>query len=163
MSGFTEHQASDASEASGRRDVVLTWATAQSMLPLVRRIVADVVETTGLLLRLEPEKDRLDRRRHQLDWPERSRRYQLGEEIRTTGARLVEARTELEALGVVVIDALEGQIGFPTIVNNRRAFFSWRTSEEEIGTWHYADSRQRRVIPHAWKEQDEKRAARRNS
>src|SRR5713101_3146366 len=37
MNGFTEHQASGASEASKNHGAVLTWAAAQSMLPLVRR------------------------------------------------------------------------------------------------------------------------------
>jgi hypothetical protein len=156
MNASTEYPASDASESSGRCDVVLSWTTAQTMLPLVRRIVADVVDTVNLLQRLEPEKDRLDRRRHQLQWPERSRRYQVGEEIAQAYARLAKVRAELESLGVVLVDALKGQVGFPTIVDNRRAFFSWRPEEEEVGYWHDADSRQRRTVPLAWKEQNQK-------
>ena len=44
MNGFTEHQASGASEASNNHGAVLTWAAAQGMLPLVRRIVADLLQ-----------------------------------------------------------------------------------------------------------------------
>ena len=38
----------------------------------------------------------------------------------------VQARTELEALGLALIDPDLCQVGFPTMVNNRKAFFSWR-------------------------------------
>src|SRR5262245_4839505 len=138
MSGFTEYQASDASAASGRYDTVMTWATAQSMLPLVRRIIADILEQANQLRKMHPEKDRLDRHRRDLAWPERSRRYQLDEEIRNCEAKLQEARGEMDTLGVALIDVVMGQIGFPTLVNNRRAFFSWRPGEEEVDFWHYA-------------------------
>jgi len=152
MNGFTEHQASGASEASGNHGAVLTWATAQSMLPLVRRIVADIVQLGEHLARLRPEKTRLDQQRLTLKWPERSRRYQLEEEIKVVEARLQEARGELDTLGVVLVDADLGQVGFPTIVNNRRALFSWRPDDEAIDFWHFTENRHRRPVPPAWKE-----------
>src|SRR5262249_36563988 len=125
MSGFTEYQASGASEASGRAGVVLTWATAQSMLPLVRRIVADVLQHVARLGRLRREKERREGEGRSRDWAGRSRRYQLSEEILSAEAGLLEARAELDGLGVALVDEELGQVGFPTIVNNRRAFFSW--------------------------------------
>src|SRR5262249_27805482 len=105
MNGFTEHQASGASEASGNHGAVLTWATAQSMLPLVRRIVADIVQLGEHLARLRPEKTRLDQQRLTLKWPERSRRYQLEEGMKLVVARLQERRGDLDTLGVVLVDA----------------------------------------------------------
>src|SRR3954447_12815005 len=100
MNGFTEHQASGASEASGNHGAVMTWAAARSMLPLVRQIVADIVRQGGLLARLRPEKARLDRQRLSLAWPQRRRRYQLTEEIALAEGTLQEARAELDGLGV---------------------------------------------------------------
>src|SRR5215207_3256082 len=161
MNGFTEYQASGASEASGRNGVVLTWAAAHGMLPLVRRIVADIVPLCGLLDRLRPEKDRLDRARLSLDWPQRSRRYQLTEEIAQVEARLQAARGELESLGVALVDADLGQVGFPTIVNNRRAFFSWQPGDEGVDFWHFVGSRHRRPVPPGWKEPEEARRGKR--
>jgi len=159
MNGFTEHQASGASEASNNSGAVLTWAAAQSMLPLVRRIVADIVELGEHLARLRPEKARLDRQRLSLAWPQRQRRYTLGEEIKVTEARLHEARAELDVLGVMLIDAEVGQVGFPTIVNNRRAFFSWRPSDEGIDFWHFAENSHRRPVPPSWKDPSDTRNA----
>jgi hypothetical protein len=157
MNGFTEHQASGASEASGPSGVVLTWATAQSMLPLVRQIVADIVQHARRLEQLRPEKDRLDRARLSLDWAGRSRRYQVSEEILQEESRLQEVRSELDGLGVALVDAEVGQVGFPTIVNNRRAYFSWRPSDEGLDFWHFVDSGHRRAVPPAWKEPTENR------
>jgi hypothetical protein len=157
MNGFTEHQASGPPEASGQSGVVLTWATAQSMVPLVRQIVADIVQHARRLEQLRPEKDRLDRARLSLDWPGRSRRYQVSEEVLQVERRLQEARAELDNLGVVLIDVEVGQVGFPTIVNNRRAYFSWRPADEGVDFWHFVDSSHRRPVPPAWKEQAETR------
>jgi hypothetical protein len=152
MSGFTDYQASGASETSGNAGSVLTWATAQSMLPLVRQIVGDLVQLGGRLAQLQFEKNRLDRERLSLDWPGRRRRYQVTEDVARAEARLQEARAELDGLGVALIDEEMGQVGFPTIVNNRRAYFSWRPSDEAIDFWHFVDNRHRRPVPAAWKE-----------
>jgi hypothetical protein len=152
MSGFTDYQASGAPEASGNAGTVLTWATAQNMLPLVRQIVGDIVQLNGRLAQLQPEKTRLDRERLSLDWPSRRRRYQVTEELARTETRLQEARAELDGLGVALLDEEMGQVGFPTIVNNRRAYFSWRPSDESVDFWHFVDNRHRRPVPAAWKE-----------
>src|SRR5260370_18843262 len=50
MSGFTEHQSSGASDLGRRTDTIMTWTQAQSMLPLVRRIVADIVSHVERLI-----------------------------------------------------------------------------------------------------------------
>ena len=152
MSGFTEHQASDASDVGRRHDAVLTWAQAQGMLPLVGRILADIMRVAQRLARIEPEKARLDRQRHDLVWPERQRRYQLAEEITVLMRELHAARTELDALSVLVLDEEGGLLGFPTLVNNQRAYFSWKPGEETVDFWQFADSARRRPVPPAWKE-----------
>jgi hypothetical protein len=152
MSGFTEYQASGASDLGGRADAVLTWELAQRMLPLVKRIVLDIIHLVNRVSAIEPEKDRLDRHRHDLVWPERQRRYQLTDELRRAIAELQNARLELDALGVVLLDAELGLVGFPTLVNNQRAFFSWKPGEEGVEFWQFADSSRRRPVPAAWKD-----------
>src|SRR5215204_6206835 len=156
MNGFTEHQASGASETPGRRDLILTWATAQDMLPLVGHIMSDILASRQQLAKLYPEKDALDRRRYKLLWPERSRRYQLDELIAREEATLVAAREELYILGLTMVEEDQGLVGFPTIVNNRKAFFSWRQGEEGIQYWHFAEDLNRRSVPAAWKEPNDK-------
>src|SRR5437773_1152611 len=121
MSGHTENQTSESFEKAGHKNVPFTWTAASRMLPLVQLVVQEVVERHQRLDRLYPEKDGLDRKRRSLAWPERSRRYQVQEEIASEEQQLLAARAELESLGVVLL-AAEGLVGFPTIVNNRPAY-----------------------------------------
>jgi hypothetical protein len=147
MNGSTENRTFE--KGSGR-DIVLTWSAACRMLPLVHRIVADLLQLRRHLASLLPEKERLDRKRRLLAWPERRRRYGLQEEITQAEQDQTLALAELESLGLAIVDAERGQIGFPTMVNNRRAFFSWRPGEESIQFWHFAEDVERRSIPPMW-------------
>jgi hypothetical protein len=127
------------------------------MLTLVRRIVADLLGSQQSLARLHPERDRLVRNRMQLAWGERARRYEIEEEMQAAACKLRAAQGELEKLGVAVLDAATGLVGFPTIVNNRRAFFSWKPGEDGLTFWNFAGDLRRRPVPAAWtKESQEK-------
>lgn len=148
MSGFTGHRAEAIEQSEG--GVLLTWGAAQAMLPLVSRIAADVAERDERLACLRVEKARLDQQRHTLDWPARARRYQLDEDIRLADGELRLLRAELEAIGVVLLEARTGLVGFPTIVNDRAAFFSWRPGEDGLGWWNFADDLDRRPVPQQW-------------
>ncbi|HEX5272214.1 MAG TPA: DUF2203 family protein, partial [Gemmataceae bacterium] len=119
MSGSNETRASEPFEKRGSHDRVLTWAAANRMLPLVRRVVADVLDCQRRLALMHPEKDRLDRHRNDLSWPERARRYHLDEDIASDERALRAAFAELEALGVALLDVETGRVGFPTKVNKR--------------------------------------------
>lgn len=152
MSGFTEHQASDAGETAERRPVVLNLRTARRMLPLVRRIVDDILHHQRCLAVLGSEQDRLDRERRHLNWPLRQRRYQVHEEFAVAQHHLQDALAELEVLGVALVDADEGQVGLPTVVNGRLAFFSWKVGEAGLQHWHFPGDSQRRTIPATWNE-----------
>jgi hypothetical protein len=150
MSGFTERRAPEAPQRSGGHGVVLTWDAGCAMLPLVGRIAADLARLEAELADLRPEKARLDARRLQLDWPGRARRYELDREIAAAEADLRGCRAELDALGVAVLDGPSGLVGFPTIVNDRPAYFSWRPGEETLAYWNFADDLERRPVPEHW-------------
>jgi hypothetical protein len=150
MNGFTGNRTPGASERPGPDERVLTWGACRAMLPLVGRIAADVVRHHEHLARLRPERTLLDGRRRTLDWPQRSRRYELDEEIAAAEGSLIQACAELEALGVVLLHGPSGLVGFPTIVNDRRAFFSWRPGEEGPGYWNFAGDAVRHPVPDSW-------------
>jgi hypothetical protein len=155
MNGSTGNTASGAFDKPDRRETLLNLTTARRMLALVRRIVADVSQAFEELGRLYPEQERLDVQRRTLSWPERSRRYQLREEITAAEQALQQARSELENLGVVLVDEEAGWVGFPTVVNGRRAFFSWKPGEENLRFWHFAGETVRRLIPASWTKADD--------
>src|SRR5207237_1122288 len=100
--------------------------------------------------RLQPEEERLDRQRRTLDWPMRQRRYEVKEELAKADQQREVALTELRELGVVLLNELEGRVGFPTMVNNRRAYFTWHLGEEKLQNWLFADEDVDRPIPASW-------------
>jgi hypothetical protein len=154
MNSPTGNAAPNAFDRPGRRDAILSLTTSRGMLPLVQRIVQDILAAQEDLARLEPELHQLDREKRSLDWPARCRRYRLREQATLGGQNLHEAVAELEGLGVTLVDPSHGQVGFPTQVNGRRAFFSWRAGEEEVAFWHFAGETTRHTIPLNWLQED---------
>jgi len=120
------------------------------MLPLVRHIVADLLEAERQMSGLLWERDGLDRNRRTLSWPERQRRYFLLDEVTKFQQRRKDAVGELKELGVQVLDIALGRVGFPTIVNTKPAYFSWQAGEDEVGFWHFEGDARRRPIPVSW-------------
>lgn len=159
MSGFTNEQQSGSSAPVERTEIVFELPAAQRMLPLVRRIGDDILEANRALARLLPELDVLDRKRRHLEWPHRRRRYQLQEEVVLQEARLEDALAELEVLGVLLLDPLEARLGFPTVVNNRRAYIVWRPGEMELRQWQFAGEATLHPIPANWLENAEMNVA----
>jgi hypothetical protein len=150
MNGSKGNAAFNASEMPERRDIVLNLNTANRMLPLVRRVVDDILIDLKAIDRLQPEQDRLDRHKRDLVWVERQRRYQVHEEIAGAERHLQHAIEELQTLGVTLLEADTGRVGFPTLVNDRKAYFSWRPGEEGLSSWHFAEETTCRPIPAAW-------------
>jgi hypothetical protein len=149
MSGSTENRAQDASEKPGRK-VVLNLATARRMLPLVQRVVSDLMHHQSQLAQLRFEQGRLDRQRRTLTWPQRCRRYQVREDIAASERALQDAIAELASLAVVVLDPVIGRVGFPTLVDNRGAFFSWQPGEDTLHYWQFPEDATLRLIPAHW-------------
>jgi hypothetical protein len=154
MSGSTGNRASGSPLQEGQPERILNLTTARKMLPLVQRIVADILEGQKHTTQLQPELDRLDRQRRELTWPERRRRYVLREEVSRWDRQLQGAAGELEGLSVLLVDAGAGRVGFPTLVNNRLAYFAWWPGEDEIRYWHFADEYKCRTIPAAWLQEE---------
>ena len=141
-------------QASGkntkRKDIAIDISTARQMLPLVKSIVSDIVNTRERLDQLGPEQERLERNRRSLDWSARDRRYSLKDEVVIVEKELAGAVTELANLGVALVDAGSGQVAFPTRINGRPAAFSWQVGEDGLTYWHYAGEDLRRPIPQDW-------------
>src|SRR5262245_38077056 len=142
-----EKRASGASERSGQPDKVLTWHACCAMLPLVDRIAQDIVKQHERLSQLRSELTALEKNRRQLNWPQRSRRYQLDDDVVAAECDVKAVVGELEGLGVTLLDPACGLVGFPTLVNERKSFFSWQPGEMTIVCWNYAGDRVRRAVP----------------
>src|ERR1700686_651231 len=103
MNGFTEKDLAGASEGHGVIERLLTGGESRAMLPLVGRVAKDIMRHRDQLVKLRPERDRLERRRHNLDWPQRQRRYLIQEEILTVEKELSAVAAELDALGLALL------------------------------------------------------------
>ncbi len=141
---------SGSSEKSRRKSGTLDLSTARQMLPLVRSIVADIVDSKKTLHDLGREQDQLDRDRRKLEWAARDRRYSLREEVAKAEQNYGKALTELDDLGVALVDLSNGRVDFPTRINGRSAAFSWQLGEEAVAHWRYAEEEQLRPIPSDW-------------
>lgn len=129
----------------------LTLGLARKMLPLVSRIVEEIRDRWNRLTKLEAEQLDLDHRRRNLGWPERSRRYQVAEEISSEHHHLQDAVAELEVLEVVLVDPVLGEAAFPTTISGRRGYFVWRAGRNDIDWWCYANEPTRHAIPGTWR------------
>ncbi len=138
------------SAKSKRKEVNLDLSTARQMLPLIRSIVHDIIQTQANLQKLQPEQDSLDRHRRDLVWAERDRRYRIHEEITAAEKALKTAVGELNDLGIALLDRERGKVAFPTRINGRPAVFSWQPDEENVNYWNYEEEEVRRPIPQDW-------------
>jgi hypothetical protein len=146
----TPRRAFGASAKSKRKDVNLDLPTVRQMLPLVKSIVADIVDRRSHLNRLHPEQESLERHRRDLAWQERARRYQIQEEIVATEGAYKQAVSELKDLGLALLDVNRGRVAFPTRINGRPAVFTWEPGEDSVAYWNYEDEDMRRPIPSEW-------------
>jgi hypothetical protein len=139
-----------AAEAKPRgQRVSISITLVRKMLPLVSQIIREIHERWNRLSDLESEQIDLDRRRRSLSWPERSRRYQISEEIASEQHHLQQAVAELEQLDVVLVDAIQGEVAFPTTLSGRRGYYIWRLGSPDVGWWCYAHDPTRHPIQSA--------------
>ncbi len=134
-------------DESSHSDKVLNLRTVQKMLPLVKRIADDVVQCQRELNRLEPQEQRLQREKRTLTWVQRQGRYRLQDEMAHHDRILQDAVDELRDLGVVLLDSVDGRVGFPTLVNNRAAYFTWKPGDDGLHSWQFVEENVTRPIP----------------
>ena len=154
MSGKPE-RAAGARGKSRRKMQPVDLPTVRRMLPLVQRIVSDLVQDHKELNRYTLEQEGLDRNKRELSWPERERRYTVQGEVPRLQSRLEDEQRELDQLGAVLFGSADGRVGFPTVVNGRAAFFSWQLGEDAVNYWHFDGESARRPIPTNWNENNQ--------
>ena len=104
-----------------------TLAQANSALPLVRRIVGDIVKTHGLVLRLHAEMEQAAGAREQA-----ATQSKLDESV----TRLEDFVDELTDVGCELKDYQVGLIDFVGRHQSRDVYLCWKLGEEKIGYWH---------------------------
>jgi hypothetical protein len=103
-----------------------TLAQANSALPLVRRIVGDIVKTHGMILRLQAEMDRAGGKE------QATAQSRLDQSV----GRLEDYVEELTEVGCELKDYQVGLIDFVGRHESRDVYLCWKLGEEQVGYWH---------------------------
>lgn len=116
---------------------LFTVDEANRMLPLVRRIVADITATHEQLVtkherfrQLAPEGTvGID----SVHWEELAR---IRDELEADQERLLDFAKELVDLGVELKGEADGLVDFPALRDGRVVYLCWKQGEPSVGHWH---------------------------
>ncbi|MBI4409025.1 MAG: DUF2203 domain-containing protein [Gemmatimonadetes bacterium] len=113
-----------------------TVEEANRTLPLVRRIVQDIVHTHG---HLQPRIQELQQLTADARTPP-ARALVMRREIEAEGKRIDEFVAELQQLGCVFKGFDLGLVDFYTLYGGRPVFLCWKLGEERVEHWHDLES-----------------------
>lgn len=119
---------------------IFTLGVAWKMLPLVSRIAKDIAETSANLKVL---------RKQRKATTERKQQWTLDDEIKDGLRKLRDTNDELDSLSIVMLDPKVGKVGYPTIVNNTEAYFTWQPGEPTF-LWQFAGDNEQHSCPKEW-------------
>ena len=117
-----------------------TPAQANAMLPLVRRIVADITGLVGELKERHARLVRLQKPHGNIDDAHREELLQVEADFERAREQMGEFIDELAELGVELKDPVTGLIDFPWWKDGREVYLCWRLGEAEVGHWHELDA-----------------------
>ncbi len=121
-------QRSEASRCEAKR--FFTPEQANSTLPLVRRIVSDIVAQYQQL-------EHLQKRRQKLPVQDRPDEVRALDTVAAQGVqRLNDLIEEINLIGCELKDWTIGLVDFPAILDGREVYLCWKLGEEQIGHWH---------------------------
>jgi hypothetical protein len=117
---------------------LFTVEQANRTLPLVRKIVADIVSLHQRWRQTIVALDdvALAQRANEPN----QRGEQLEREAQALAREIDECQRELESLGILLKDRRQGLVDFPTLMGGRRVLLCWRLGEPEIQFWHEEDA-----------------------
>jgi hypothetical protein len=129
------------SDRAGQDRKSFTVELANAQLPLVRAILADIVELSGNMVdrRRRLNLLRSDRRSDSNDVYSEEL-AQVDRDLEADRERLYEFAAELRELGVELKDAVGGLVDFPTTIDGRPAYLCWKLGEAEVAYWHECDA-----------------------
>lgn len=117
---------------------LFTVDQANATLPLVRKIVADVVRQHAAWREKILELD-LAASAAQAEG-EHAEAQRLEREVQALAREIAGFQRELDALGIELKDPRLGLVDFPGESNGRRILLCWRLGEPEVQYWHEVDA-----------------------
>ncbi len=129
---------------------IMTLETAESMLPLASRVAEDLKCASSRVRILRTEKNFYEKKKNKLNWIERRKSYEVTDELFFISSTLENILVEIKSMGIEPLVPELGLIGFPTLVNNRKAYFSWKPGEPCVCFWNFSEELNRRPVPPTW-------------
>lgn len=121
---------------SGQR-TSFTPRSATKMLPLVRRIVADMLQLSRSIDAQREQLRGIDKLTETNDQPDyREELSDIRGSLTGDERRLEICFSELAALGLEAHQPFDGSIDFPAVFNRRRVRLCWRPEDERVEHWH---------------------------
>jgi hypothetical protein len=119
---------------------IFTPEEANRTLPLVRRIVADIVSTHREIQRIHAEYHKRSVRLSERGVLSRQDREALDHRVQECTDQLHAYRRELRSIGCEMKDEGRGLIDFPGKMDGRDVCLCWMLGEEFVGFWHELDA-----------------------
>jgi len=141
MPSFEERSSVRRAVKVGRK--IFDVAGAREMLPLVRTIVADLLEAQAGVAAAQ-------RTRAAAEQESKPEAWRAGDELTERQKRLAIVQGELKKLGVHLLESGRGDVGFPTIINGALAYLVLRGEDDDVYQWRYCDQPRFRPIPASW-------------
>jgi hypothetical protein len=120
---------------------LFTVDDANRALPLVQKIVSDIVQTWEVVSELEQRLELVSKRA-----PKQRQGDVYDEEVAQSQAELEQERgtlqgyiEELKRIGVE-LKGLDGLCDFPSLRNGREVYLCWRLGEPSVAHWHEIDA-----------------------
>lgn len=107
------------------------------MLPLVRRIVEDMIQLSDSIGAQREQLREIDNLPETIDQPNYQEELtDIRGSLAEDEQRLEDCRSELTALGLETHHPFDGSIDFPAFLNRRQVRLCWHPDDKQVEYWH---------------------------
>ena len=119
---------------------ILSLNETNRMLPLLRRIVGDIMDHWNLIISKRAELEALETLPDEgPNSPQNGTLHEVKQELNAMIDKINQYIKEVEGLGCFVEEFKRGIINFPTLYHGRKVFLCWHPGEEGVLHWHELD------------------------
>jgi len=119
---------------------ILSLEETNRMLPLLRKIVRDIMEHWNLIIAKRAELESFEKAQEGAANPSaQARLHEIKQELNTMIDKINQYIKEVESLGCFVEEFKRGIVNFPSLYHGRKVFLCWHPEEEKVSHWHELD------------------------
>jgi hypothetical protein len=119
---------------------ILSLGETNRMLPLLQRIVGDIMEHWNLIIAKRAELESLEKARERdSNAATQAQVHEVKQDLNAMIDKINQYIKEVESLGCFVEEFKRGIVNFPSLYHGRKVFLCWHPGEEKVGYWHELD------------------------